>query len=43
MEINDDTVQFTALVLDVRDGLKMDYNDSLADKFGAIRGLKMST
>lgn len=33
----------TALVLDVRDGLKMDYNDSLADKFGAIRGLKMST
>lgn len=25
---------------DVREGLNMDHNDSLADKFGAIRGLK---
>lgn len=32
----------TALVLYVREGLKMDHNDSSTDKFGAIRGLKMS-
>lgn len=31
-----------ALVLYVREGLKMDHNDSWADKFEAIRGLKMS-
>ena len=29
----------TALVLDVREGLKMDHNDSLADKFALIYNL----